>query len=217
MVYGSGEVQRIFAVILSLFGFGAITGCATASIGLDSVPNQAEVYAQPLGGGEPALLGKTPLNLRAPEILKQTGGSGPVLLEFRKNGYNAHRAVITDLSPVDLNLKVALLPMSGLEDQDRMNQLIDTVFEAQRLALSGRFEDATAQVKRVQKEAPQMAAAYEIEGGIYFLQNRLTEALDAYRIAARFNPANPETTRMRNFLEDALGVGPQTTKGKPKQ
>lgn len=183
-----------------------LAGCATSRVSMDSTPTGAEVYVLPLGDGKPLMIGSTPLTARSAELLRQSGGAGPVMVEFRKRGYKPVKALITDLARLDLTLKMELPVSDGLEDLDQVNALIDSIFEAQRLALSGRFDDALALIKRAEKDAPQIAAAYEIEGGIYFLQKKLPEALDAYRVAAKYNPKNPETIRMRNLLETTLGI-----------
>lgn len=184
-----------------------MTGCSSARIAIESTPPQAEVYASPASGaGKPVLLGVTPLAVSGSDLVSRTGNAGPVMIEFRKEGYNSSRAVITDVSAADLKLRLDLPRSSGLEDQDRMNAMIDLVFESQRLALAGRFADALAKLKEVQKQTPQLAAAYELEAGIYFMQKRLPEALDTYRAAARINPRNAETIRMRNYLEAKLGL-----------
>jgi hypothetical protein len=194
-------VKRLTSIVATA---GLLAGCASTSINLTSTPTQSEVYVQPLGRGTPRKAGVTPLKASASELVPETGGAGPVWIELRKDGFNPVRTLVTDLSATDLTLAQELTPLSGLEDQDRMNVLIDRIFEAQRLAMIGRFPEALEQLKKVQGDAPQVAATYELEGGIYFLQKKFKESLDSYRTAAKYNPKNPETIRMRNLLEARL-------------
>jgi hypothetical protein len=45
-----------------------------------------------------------------------------------------------------------------------------------------------------------------MEGGIYYLQRKYPDALDAYRLAVRYNPRNAEAIRMRDMLEKKFGL-----------
>lgn len=183
------------------------TGCASATLQLDSSPQKAEVYVSTgfgEGAAEAKRIGTTPLTIKASEVSNAVGQGGPIYVEFRKERHNPARAVITDASASDLRLSLALTAQSGLENEETLNSVVDLSFEAQRLALTGRFDEALSKLKQAQKDTPQLAAPYEIEAGIYFMQKRLPEALDAYRTAARLNPRNPEAVRMRNFLETSL-------------
>lgn len=196
-------------MLISLMSMALAMGlisCASGTIVLESVPSRADVFITPAGGDQTQSLGQTPLTVKANDLAQINGRAGPYLLTFKKERFNESKAVITDIPPSDINFRVELAPVSGLEDQDYVNEMLDVVFDAQRLALAGRFDEALQQLKRVQQEVPQLAASYEMEGGIYFLQKRYTDALDAYRTAAKYNPKNPETTRMRNYLEQKLGI-----------
>lgn len=203
--------QLLIASALSalLVAFGS---CASSRLYLDSAPQNAEIFAVPKPGDPGTRLGVTPLTIDAADATKAAGTSGPLYLEFRKDRHNTARAFVTDISATDLKMTLSLTPESGLENQERLNTLVDQVFESQRLALTGRFDEAIRRLKEVQKEAPQLAAAYEIEGGVYVLQKKLNDALDSYRMAARINPANPSNIRMRNYLEAKLGVGAEPTR-----
>lgn len=186
-----------------------LQACAGATLHLDSQPQKAEIFV--LSGlnpasTEPKRIGETPLSISSSEIEKATGITGPLYIEFRKSTHGSARAFITDAAASDIRLQLALPSQTGLEDPDTVNSAVDLSFEAQRLTLIGRYTEALSKVKEAQKEAPLLAAPYEIEAGIYFLQKRLSESLDAYRTATRLNPGNPESLRMRKHLEATLGL-----------
>jgi tetratricopeptide (TPR) repeat protein len=182
------------------------SACSTAKITLLSSPSQAEVYVTALGDHKSKLVGETPLKMTSVELSKTYGGAGPLFLEFKKEGYVTVKTLVTDLGAVDLTVNMELPPASGLEDLVRLNFVVDSIFESQRLAKVGREEDALIQLKAIEKEAPHLAATYELEGGIYYLKKRYKEALDAYTLASNYNPKNPQVVRMRNYLEASLGV-----------
>jgi tetratricopeptide (TPR) repeat protein len=96
-----------------------------------------------------------------------------------------------------------------------VNALIDRMFETQTLARAGRYEDALEKLRAIEREAPQLAAVYELQGGVYYLMNRYREALDAYSLAAKLNPANPQITRMRQVLETALSSQREPASAQP--
>jgi tetratricopeptide (TPR) repeat protein len=91
-----------------------------------------------------------------------------------------------------------------LEMVQSLNDAIDLMFEGQRLARAGRFTEALQRLKQVQSQHPQLAAPYELEGGIYYVRKKYKEAIDAYTSATRIHPRNPEATRMRDLLEEQL-------------
>jgi len=200
--------ETVCALSLFLGILGGVLGgaCSTAKITLLSSPSRADVYLSALGDGKPKWVGQTPIKMTAAELSKAYGGAGPVFLEFKRNGYSSAKAIVTDLGAVDLTINMDLPPTSGLEDQVRLNFIVDSIFESQRLAKAGREEDALSRLREIEKDAPQLAAIYELEGGIYYLQKKYKEALDAYTLASNHNPKNPQVVRMRNYLEASLGV-----------
>ena len=184
----------------------ALVGCATTRISLFTNPNGAQVYAKPLGSGQLQLLGETPLTVSGDQIEKVYSGSGPVLLEFRKEGFQTTTTLVTELSSQDLNINMEMTPSAGLEDMQGLNTLIETLFECQRLVKVHRYDEALARLKEIERKAPQISTIYEMEGGIYYLQRKYQDALDAYRLAVRYNPKNVEALRMRGLLEKTFGI-----------
>jgi len=196
--------SRTFYQVILVTLLVVLTGCASATLTLESNPTKAAVFAAPLGAAEMKPLGDTPLILRGGEVAAQYGGPGPYFLEFRKDGYKTKQVIVTDLTLVDLRVVANLPATTGMEDEVKLNSSVDTLFEAQRLARAGRHEDALAQLKALQKDAPQLAAIYELEGSIYFLQKKYRDALDAFTLAQAKNPKNSENARMKTLLQDQL-------------
>lgn len=192
-------------VALLMFISMAVSGCATTRVGLFTNPPGAQVFAKPVGGRF-IQLGETPLNVTADKIEKEYGGSGPVLIEFRKEGFQKSSTLVTELSSQDLNINTELVPQVGLEDLQRINAIIETMFECQRLVKVGRYDEAMTRLKQLEKEAPQISITYEMQGGIYYLQKKYPDALDAYRLSIRYNPRNAEALRMRDMLENKFGI-----------
>ena len=53
--------------------------------------------------------------------------------EFRKKGYRKSSVFVTELSSLDLEIKMEMISESGLEDQKLLNWVIDIMFEIKRL------------------------------------------------------------------------------------
>lgn len=193
---------------ISVIGFFILlfVGCASTKVGLYTNPPGAKVYSKPLGTGRFELLGETPIAVSGEQIEKKYSGSGPVLVEFRKEGFQTNTVLVTELSSQDLNINAEMVPLGGLEDSQRLNHLIDTLFECQRLVKVHRYEEALANLKDLEKQTPQVSIIYELQGGIFYLQQKYQDALDAYRLAVRYYPKNVEALRMRNLLEGKFGI-----------
>ena len=178
-----------------------LTSCGTTrtQISFDSSPSKAEIYLRTHSHEEFKKIGETPLVYRADDIEKDLEGSGPLEVEFRKKGYRKSSVFVTELSSLDLEIKMEMISENGLEDQKLLNWVIDSMFEIKRLVTTKRYEDALSMIKKVKEAVPQVSAIYELEGGIYFLQRKYFYALDSYETAVRYNPNNLELIRMRDL------------------
>lgn len=183
-----------------------LSACASTKVSLFTNPVGAKVYGKPLGTGKFELLGETPLVVDGHQIEKKYSGSGPVLIEFRKEGFQTTSVLVTELSSQNLDIKSEMTPLGGLEDYQRLNSLIESLFECQRLVKVHRYDEALTRLKELQKQAPQISTVYELQGGIFYLQNKYQDALDSYRLAVRYNPQNIEALRMRKMLEQKFGI-----------
>lgn len=185
---------------------GVVSACATTSLSLDSSPAKAKVVVKPLGAGATKVLGETPLTVRAADIESEYSGSGPITIEFIKEGYKPKTVLITELSAMNINLKVDLETLSGLDDPALLNAQIESLFEAQRLVRVRRFDEALKLINGIKQATPNLSATYELEGGINYMTARYRQALDAYRQAVKLNPRSVEAVRMRDLLAKNLGA-----------
>lgn len=199
----SATIIRFAALALSA---GTLVGCSTAMLTLRSNPPKAQIFAGPLGTPTRNLIGETPLTISASDLEAKVGKPGPVSFELKKEGFVPSRAVVTDLSSIDLALDLELVAENGLEDQEKLNAAINGLFECRRLTKVGKTAEALKLATELKKNYPQMAAAYEIEGGLYYLNKKYKEALDSYGMAAHLDPKNPAVARMHGRLETLLGI-----------
>lgn len=197
-------------------------------LSVDSSPRKAELFIKEPGSAEYKSLGVAPLNKKMSEIRGILGNAKTVVLEARMPGYITRSMVITDVdSSSDLHISFEL---SNLEKSVKdgsadyaeaskklltetnekhlveTNVIVDQLFEAQRLAQVGRLDDASKRLDEMQRIYPNVAAIYEMQGGIAFMQADYNKALDSYTLAAKNNPANLELINMRAFLERKLNL-----------
>ena len=183
-----------------------IVGCTTTRVGLYTNPQGAKVYGKAIGQGRSILLGETPLLVEGVQIEKHYAGSGPIILEFKKEGFQTSTVYVTELNAIDLNVNLELAPSSGLEDLRRVDDIIDSMFRIQRLVQVKRYQEAMIGLRELKSVAPQISTIYQLEGGIFYIQRSYQDALDSYRQAIRYNPKNAEAIRMRNMLEKSYGI-----------
>ena len=183
---------------------GVLSGCATSSVTIESVPPKATVFVKPLGGGSRKQLGETPITSKNEDLEKDFGGSGPVVLEFAKEGYRNTTVMVTELSRVKTTVTAELRPLQGFDDPALLNAQIEQLFEAQRLMRIRRFDESLKILGEIKRIAPTLSSPYEMEGGIHYLSGRMGDSLDSYRMAVKLNPKSVEAVRMKGLLEAAL-------------
>jgi hypothetical protein len=191
---------------LSFASLLVVSACASTSISLDSAPEKAVVTVKPLGGGASKTLGETPLTVKSENIETEFSGSGPLMVEFSKEGYKTKSVLITELSSMNINLKVSLEGQSGIDDPATMNAQIEALFEAQRLVRVRRFDEAMKLISGIKRAMPTLSSSYELEGGVYYMNGRYQDALDSYRQAVKLNPKSVEAVRMRDMLAKNQGA-----------
>lgn len=179
----TGFARGVLAMGISVLVFSA---CSTSRVSFDSTPTGANIYAKSLNEGKERLIGKTPLELSASEL--SPSGAGPVSVEYRLDGYQTYKILVTELSAVDLVLRAKLEASSGLEDPYVVSKLIDDLFSAQQDIRDKNYTAALSKLESLKKTTPQLSAVYELEGGVHMLQSNSKLALDAYRTAITLNP-----------------------------
>lgn len=190
------------AVGTAVLGGLQLTGCATSKVALFSNPPQAKVFARSLHDGREQLVGETPLKVSARDVESVNGGTGPIAISFRKDGYESKDVVLSEVGVDDLMVSAELTPQNGLADQQTINFVIESMFECQRLVRIKRYDEALRLLERLQALAPQVASVYELKGGVYYLTRRYGDALDSYTLAVKYNPKNAETLRMVGLLKN---------------
>lgn len=178
-----------------------LAGCVYSQMNVITSPAGVNVYVKPLNRAEPRLLGQTPLLLPLSTVEPDFGGSGPVYLIFEKDGFRVEKFLVTDLSNIHLDISVDMVETHKVNNENDLDSLIGSFLEIQKLIRDKRFDDAAKNLKRVEGIAPHLSVVYELEGALYYIQKKYGEALQAYKLAVRYNPENIEANKMRRYLE----------------
>jgi tetratricopeptide (TPR) repeat protein len=192
-----------------------LTACSTSGLNVSSSPQNAKVSLVGNSLDEEILLGQTPLTLNSRDIAKLKRKSGPLMLAIEKPGYRNENILVTEFSQIDLKIHQNLKPIDSLDDFQKINSAIDHLFEAQRLTRQNRFENALKQLDLVSAEFPQIAATYEIRGGIHYLQKKYQEALEDFDHLISMTPNNAEAHSMQVRLRGVLGIKLDAESKKP--
>ena len=193
------KTNIFFILIVFLF-----LGCSTGSITLNSSPNEAKVSISGINEQDQKNVGQTPLQIDFEEIYQTIGSFKPVMFYIKKEGFQTEKVLLPPLTSETISMNLELKREIGLEDQEKINFVMDHLFEAQQLIWSKRFDEAKRVINQVKERAPYVSATYEIEGGLLFIQEKYQSALDAYRKAMKYNPENPKLAKMKELIKEKI-------------
>lgn len=207
-----------FKILLGFFALNLL-GCSTMTLTVNSVPEKAKVFVRPVGGGELTEVGLTPAVVSSDKLKSAGGGSGPIIVEVHKEEFVVEKVLVTETSAADMKLDFALRladedagkgPGKGMEDTQSLNQAIDRLFEVRKFITLESYSQALGHLKSIEEKWPYLSAAYEMKGGILFLQKKYRDALAAYALALKYNPTSVSSAQMQDNLEKQLGIDGQS-------
>jgi tetratricopeptide (TPR) repeat protein len=185
-----------------------LISCASTQVSFFTNPTEVKVFAKPLGEGKRTLLGQTPLITPVKNIANLAQSTGPLMIEFEKDGYETRSMVLSDIDVNNLLLNVEMKPAFRAGDQATLNWLVENSFEVQRLAKSQRFEESLKILAEMRRVAPLVAMVHEMLGGIYYAKGEYKESFDSYSEALKLNPRSIEAFKMTNLLREHVGREP---------
>jgi len=193
--------MKLLNLTLLLFA----VGCSTNSISIQTNPLGADVYIKSVGQQKFKHFGQTPIHLTNRQLHDVHAEYGAVQIELRKDGYKPDSFYVTEISKIDLTIVRTMESKKDLEQQVWLNTQVEDIFEVTRLVKAARYADALELIQRIKNEIPSVATVHELEGGILLLRGDYRAAVDAYRLAVKYNPENVEAARMVEKLERTYG------------
>lgn len=200
----------------SLFAiFVVLQGCSTTKIAINSEPSSGEVWVKSMESGNYVSIGKTPIVTNSKSLKSKLQSDGPYVVELRKKDYISKSILVTDLSgSQDVSIQLKLQTIVDLLPAQNLNAMVEQLFSSQRLAQSGRYNEALNTISNLQIKYPSLAVTYELQGGIYYLMGELQKSFDSYSLAAIYDPRNLETTMMMQKVRKEMQRMPSSGGGK---
>ncbi|MCJ8278043.1 MAG: tetratricopeptide repeat protein [Bdellovibrionales bacterium] len=172
---------------------------------VDSQPRGAEVYQQ--SNKKLKKLGVTPMDLKSDQfdgdsihLVIQKEGYKPQSVLFEKRTLSSKGEIFTQLTEGSKDRGIASI------NHSEMNQKVERVGRSianiQSHLLKRNFQSAENMAQSLVTEFPYFAVGWNLLGNAYYLQNRHTEALEAYYKAAEYDPDNLETQTLINRIEN---------------
>ncbi|MAV89921.1 MAG: hypothetical protein CL676_00770 [Bdellovibrionaceae bacterium] len=210
----SGEFivnRQIFYVLLGLLWTFVLANCSSASksIQVNSQPAGVEVYMVDTATGQERKVGETPFALLREDI--QGLPNDALSLKFQKEGYEVER-ILVDLPSKNLTgtLSVKMKDSTDWSQafvDKKASQYLDDVArmtaEVQGAVGSKDLSKAEVKARAMVNRYPNLAVGWSLLGNVLFLQNRKSDALEAYNRSLGIDPTNQET---RNVIEKMKGI-----------
>lgn len=189
--------KKILGTILLL----VFSGCSSSFI-VKSDPLQADVYVRDPKTGDKKPLGKTPLEMKIPDV-KAAVGEELLSGEFftvvvEKSGYQTESYSIpaTRFGTLVTMLDVKMKQGNVIKEEHMAKDILDHLFLAQRYALAKEFERAQIEVDKVLATFPNFAKAMSMRASIYYVQKNFPESLKWYTEALKVDPQNDNAVEM---------------------
>ncbi|MES2964469.1 MAG: tetratricopeptide repeat protein [Bdellovibrionota bacterium] len=191
----SGKLNNFLFISAAI----ALSACSTTATHVS-----AKVSVRAVGSTEKKEVGQTPLSITSDQLSGGRKDHGPVFVELTKSGYQPQTIMVTEYANIELDIHQDLVPITGMGDSRTINDAVNRLFEAQRLAKLNRLDEAITTLDAAEQLVPQLSATYEIRGGIRYLQKKYAESLDDYSKALQLDPKNSEAQRMQETLQNLL-------------
>ena len=195
--------QKLFLMRLMLAALIiSAAGCGTVAI--KSTPPEAEIMVMVPGKEAMQPLGKTPYTADLDE-LEQIVNEGTIIIVVQKQGYVPKQFVVPNLGGGKLDIETTLTPNLPT-DYREVNKIISLTLKAERLLLQKQFDEALKAAAEIRKINDNVATAYEVEGTVHFLENRLEKSRFAWIRALELDPDNPEAQNMLSMVEKRMNI-----------
>ena len=123
-------------------------GCASSSVAINTQPEGAKAYLQPLSSEKKFDLGATPINKTLDDVPEDVSKAGPTYLIVEKDGFLTEKILITEVGTTDLTVTMNL-KKPEITKAEKLNALMDSVFRIQRLIKVKKYDEAKARINAV--------------------------------------------------------------------
>ncbi len=180
--------------------------CSSSIVKISSTPSKADIFIRRLSDSTMKKIGVTPLTIRSDQVASDLDGSGPMYLELRKDEHYSKSAIVTDFNVRDIELNLKLDPKKFLKDSNKIDALINGLFNCQKLIRKRNYKEAKDTLTKLKNDFPYISVIYEFEGGIHLVEQQYSQALESFKTAIKFNPSNVEALRLKRAVEKQFNL-----------
>ncbi|MCB0364483.1 MAG: tetratricopeptide repeat protein [Bdellovibrionaceae bacterium] len=183
-------------------------GCQTATLNVQTSPDEAEVFAV-YPGQQPAKLGKTPLKVESQALFAHPGDSFKLLVQkegFFTEQFLVPKSLFAANVKLDIAMKENKAPVACTEQDAAVEEVARNVAQAQSFIQAKRYEGAVRILLNLSDRFPNSSVVYDLLGNAYYLMKDLESALGNYEKSLRLSPNNSETQRMVNKLKSIYSI-----------
>ncbi|MCB0421638.1 MAG: hypothetical protein KDD61_11620 [Bdellovibrionales bacterium] len=180
----------------------SVFGCANGYTNLRSNPEGATIYVVK-GNKQKTKVGMTPLNVPT-KFLNPTGES-QLEIRLEKEGYKPESYYVPHMlfsEYVDLSVQLQKEETLSCEQQvQNLEKVTRNVAQVMFLIQQKKFEKAESLLENLISENPDISTLHDLLGNVYYLNQKLSQALDSYTRSLELNQNSIETQRMVNKLK----------------
>lgn len=174
-------------------------------IEINSSPEKASIYIRGPKNSERKLLGLTPYKGDFDSVARSLSIDNDFVIEIEKDGYQPYNLLVAKVTKSDLKFLTTLKVIEGHSKNDKIDNVIIKLFDAQRFVRSKAYDEAVKILDKIEEDAGNLSSFYEIKGGTLYLRKDFNGALANYRKAISLNENNQDALTMKNYLENVLG------------
>ncbi len=194
---------RMRASILAFSTLATLATACSPTIAVESSPAGAEIALEVEGDDVPRVLGYTPFKTTG-TALSDLAGTAPKRLVVRKQGFRSESFLVPETGG-DLAIRAALA--ADAANYAEINRYVRLVLKGQRLLLQRRFEETMKVAAEIRRASENVASAYELEGTVYYLTDKMAQARAAWARVIELEPDNDEARGMLTLIEARLETG----------
>lgn len=198
---------------IKLLGAGLIFIFVTAchhAMRVDSIPEKADIYL--MEGVKEIKLGEAPLDLARTREITDRDKEDTFHIRVVKTGYTPVDVLVDRLLFQDTLYKIRLrlkppdqdyLEEVLLSDVTKIDRMLDKIFSAQNMIISGQYEQAGVFLEELEKKYSNLAIIFALRANMHINKGETDLALQNFVKAQKLDPDNPHYPMMINQLSES--------------
>lgn len=192
-------MKNVYILIL----FAVLTACSSHELKISSEPKGAKVFIK--SDKEKTEIGITPMmlaneykNTDSYQFIIEKEGFLPQSVIIEKRSFNSEAEVFANLKKIE-TLEVQLNDPNVKGELQKVTRKVASI---QSELMRHNYTNAENMSKDLLISYPYFAVGWNLLGNSYYLQNKQSEALSAYKKAIEFEPDNEDTKNLIQSIEN---------------